>query len=113
MPRDARLRIRDIRTAIRTIQKHVAGLDQAAFEADELRRQAVYYNLMVIGEACDRLPEDMKDALRDIPWREIKDFRNVLAHAYFALRDEVVWRTVIDELPKLDSALAAFDDEAD
>lgn len=111
MPRDVRLRIQDIREAIRTIQRHIEGLDQQTFERDDLRRQAVYYNLLVIGEASDRLPEEIKQAHSTIPWREIKDFRNILAHAYFTLRDEVIWRTVVEDLPKLDAALADLEND--
>ncbi len=51
MPRHWRLRIDDILDAIDRIQQYVQGLAQAQFEADDRTRDAVLYNLQIIGEA--------------------------------------------------------------
>jgi len=47
----------------------------------------------------------MRDSLKnrhtEIPWHQISDFRNVLAHAYSEVRLDVVWNAVETDLPVL------------
>ncbi len=47
----------------------------------------------------------MKDGYPDIPWQDIKDFRNLLAHEYFGVDLEIVWNTIHNDLPKLVDAV--------
>ena len=51
MSRNYELYLRDILKAIERIEHHLNGLDEAAFKADELRKDGVLFNLMTIGEA--------------------------------------------------------------
>ena len=37
----------------------------------------------------------------ELPWDDMRDMRNVVIHAYFAVDLQVVWRTVQEDLPKL------------
>jgi len=43
----------------------------------------------------------------EIPWRDIKNMRNRIAHQYFQLDIETVWRTVDQMIPQLLSQLQA------
>ncbi len=65
---------------------------------------AVIRNLEIIGEAAKRLPESMKEAAPEVPWRMVCGFRDHLAHAYFGIDDDTVWDVVIHELPALTQA---------
>ncbi|WP_204018388.1 HepT-like ribonuclease domain-containing protein [Sphaerimonospora thailandensis] len=53
------------------------------WDEDDLLRNAVLRQLMVIGEASACLSEDLRVELPEIPWREIHGFRNHAVHAYF------------------------------
>ena len=37
----------------------------------------------------------------ELPWDDMRDMRNVVIHAYFAVDLQVVWRTVQEDLPNL------------
>ena len=36
-----------------------------------------------------------------IAWRRIAGLRDVLAHAYFGIDDDIVWSVVVEEVPTL------------
>ena len=107
-PRDWSHRIDDILAAIEKILRFTAGLDLGDFQGDEKTRDAVFRNLMVIGEAALHLPESVKAAHPEIPWREMKGIRNIFVHEYFGVSDEILWETIRKDLPALLAPLRAL-----
>jgi uncharacterized protein with HEPN domain len=99
--RDEALYIEDMVQACEKIVRFTAGLDYGAFVKDERTHDAVLRNLEIIGEAAKRVSPSVRDRMPSVPWRAICGFRDVLAHGYFALDDEIVWNAVRDEVPKL------------
>ena len=77
MKRGDRDRLDDIAEAIRTIQAHA---DSTA--DDNLRRDALLYNLLILGEAVKALSEETKARRPETPWRQIAGLRDLLAHEY-------------------------------
>ena len=59
----------------------------------------------IIGEAARQIPEKVREANPDIPWREITGMRNKLTHEYFGVNTKVIWRTVQEDLPVIIPAL--------
>jgi uncharacterized protein with HEPN domain len=47
----------------------VGVLDAADLEADQLRRDALLWNMTVLGEAATQISETTRSAHPDIPWR--------------------------------------------
>jgi uncharacterized protein with HEPN domain len=101
------LYLQDIADAGHAIRSYVSGLSFDDFIRDRMRQSAVIREFEVIGEAVGRLPDNLKALHPDIPWREIKDFRNLLIHGYFGVDLWIVWNTIEQELPAL---LAAVDE---
>jgi uncharacterized protein with HEPN domain len=99
--RDWQLRIHDILSAIQAIQSSTADLDFEAFAADETLVKAVLYDFIVIGEASANIPANVQAQYPNIPWRSMKDMRNVAAHEYFQVDLPTVWRTIQKSLPPL------------
>ena len=60
--------------------------------------EACLYNIQVIGEAVSKLPEDVKENERQIPWVLIKGMRNRLIHEYFGTDLNLVWNVIKNEL---------------
>lgn len=58
-------------------------------------------NLMVIGEAANHIPDEVKSQYPDIDWRNIIGLRNVVTHEYFRLNLRIIWNVVEVELPIL------------
>ncbi|MEW6613094.1 MAG: DUF86 domain-containing protein [Pseudomonadota bacterium] len=108
MSRRDELALRDylehIQQAIGRIQRYLAGIDRAAFLANEEKQDAVIRNLEIIGEAAGNIQRHFPDfATRypDFPLKAAYGTRNALAHGYFKVDLDVVWRTVARDLPLL------------
>ena len=43
-----------------------------------------------------------------IEWRKIAGLRDIVAHAYFSIDDEIVWDVISNKLPDLASKIAAL-----
>ena len=109
MTRSDRERLADILAAVDRIKDAEAMLAAAEDAVDEATARvafdAVLYNLVVIGEAVNALPPAVVAADREVPWRDIVDMRNFLAHEYFRVRSEMVRKTVDAPLARLRIAI--------
>lgn len=95
----------DILDSGAAIVSYVQGIDFDAFEQGRMRYSAVIREFEIIGEAVGKLSEELKCKYPEIPWQDVKDFRNLLAHEYFGVDLEIVWNTIRDDLPMLMNAV--------
>lgn len=100
-PRDWTLRVEDLLTAIRRIGDYTRGMDYKSFCADQKTIDAVIRNFSVIGEAARHIPPEIQDAHAEIPWREMRDMRNIVVHGYFQVDLSILWQTIRDDLDPL------------
>ena len=87
------------------------GLDQAGFVASGLNYDATLRNLELIGEAATHIPDEIRSAHPDIPWRMIVATRNRLIHGYLGIDDDTLWSIVQDDVPELLPLLKALKNE--
>lgn len=71
----------------------------------DLVQDVVVRNLQVLAESTSRLSESIKATEPEIPWSEIRAFRNRLAHGYLTIDLDAVWEVVEQNLPELDAAI--------
>jgi uncharacterized protein with HEPN domain len=71
------------------------------FRVDQKTVDAVVRNLEVIGEATRHISADPEGVPADIPWADIAGMRNILIHEYFGVDLNIIWHTVITDLPQL------------
>jgi len=81
------------------------NFDFEKFRADSKTIDAVVRNFEIIGEAASHMPEEMVASHPDIPWQDMRDMRNVLAHEYFGINEKIIWETIQNDLPPLISPL--------
>ena len=85
-----------------------AGLQQAEFVANGLAFDATLRNLERIGEAATHIPETVRTAHPEVPWRKLIGLRTWLAHGYLGIDEDVVWSVLRDDLPPLIEELEAI-----
>jgi uncharacterized protein with HEPN domain len=103
LKRGDRERLDDIAQAIRTIRTHA---DRAADE--DLRRDALLYNLLIVGEAVKALSEETKALRPDTPWRQIAGLRDLLAHEHYRIDMAEIDKIINNDLPALKAAITAL-----
>jgi uncharacterized protein with HEPN domain len=99
--RESLLFLEDIEKGCAKIIRYTKGLERDRVFVDEMRFDAVLFNLHVIGEAVKKLPLDLRDRYPDIAWREIAGLRDFVAHAYFALDLDILWDAIQKDVPAL------------
>lgn len=90
------------------VMAYTAGLNQDAFLADDLIYDATLRNLELIGEAATHIPEAVRTANPQIPWRLIVATRNRLIHGYLGIDNDTIWSIVRVDLPALLPGLCAL-----
>lgn len=91
--------------AIERIQRYTEDTTDWAFLQNEMAQDAVIRNFEIIGEACrniERHYPDFAAAHPEVPLAFAYEMRNALAHGYFKVDLEIVWKTIQNDLPGLE-----------
>jgi len=94
--------------SVEAILSYTAGMSKEEFCADRKTVDAVIRNFDIVGEASARLPDAIQAKYPGVPWRDMSDMRNVLAHEYFGVSLNMVWKTIQEDLPPLMSHLRSI-----
>lgn len=73
--------------------------------ADDIKRDAILYNLVIIGEAVKALGAATTARRADIPWRQITGLRDLPAHEYFRIEIAEIRKIVAHDLDPLFEAV--------
>ena len=90
--------------AIERIDRYLADTDEVAFLNDQKTQDAVVRNFEIIGEAAHNIElyhSTFAAAHPEIPWSVVYAMRNRVAHGYFKVDLEMVWKTIHADLPEL------------
>jgi uncharacterized protein with HEPN domain len=93
--------VEDILTSAKKIINYTQGLTFEEFVEDEKTIDAVIRNFEIIGEAANRLPEEVKDLYSAIDWHRLRGFRNRIVHDYMGIDYAIVWNIKEQFLPEL------------
>jgi uncharacterized protein with HEPN domain len=89
----------DIHESCEKIEKYVSNIDFVAFQQNSMVREAVERNIEIIGEACNKIPEDFKSKHNEIEWHKPIGMRNRLIHGYFSTDVALLWNTATVVVP--------------
>jgi uncharacterized protein with HEPN domain len=105
MVKDDLAYVEHILDCIRKIKEFSEGLSFREFSSNELVQDAIIRNIEIIGEASKKISSDTKQIYFEIPWKEISGMRDKLIHDYLGVDVEVVWRTIKEDIPILESQI--------
>lgn len=98
--------IKECLYAINNIEEYTFGItDINDLLNDHKTYDAVLMNFIVLGEAVNRISEEIKNQKTDIAWKDINGFRNFIAHDYFGIDNNIVWAAIHYNLPILKEQL--------
>ncbi|MGL5196010.1 MAG: HepT-like ribonuclease domain-containing protein [Chroococcales cyanobacterium] len=101
MSRSIRLYLQDILTACAKVRRYTHGMSFEDFQNDERTYDAVVRNLEIVGESVKNIPPEIRVKYPQVNWRKIAGLRDILAHAYFSLEDEIIWDIVLTKIMPL------------
>lgn len=101
MFRDPRLYLEDMAVACEKILRYTEGMSFSDFVEDERTFDAVIRNLEIVGEAARHIPAEVRQQYPEVGWSGIVALRNIIAHEYFGVDEEIVWDIVRTKVPAL------------
>jgi uncharacterized protein with HEPN domain len=92
---------------------YTEGFCQIDFINSGLTYDATVRNLELIGEAATHIPEDVRNANPQIPWRQLIATRNRLIHGYLGIDNDTLWSIIETDVPVLLLELQLFKQKND
>jgi uncharacterized protein with HEPN domain len=100
-----RIRIQHILDAVAEATAFITGRVAEDLSRNRLLLLALVKEIEIVGEAATQISAELRDSSPEVPWAKIKGMRNRLIHAYSDVNAELVWSTVVSDLPDLADAL--------
>lgn len=94
--------------AIKRIEDYCVDIDELGFISSQLIQDAVIRNFEVIGEASKNIERLFPEFLAkhpELPLLVAYEMRNALAHGYFKVDLQIVWKTIEANLPNLETQI--------
>jgi uncharacterized protein with HEPN domain len=108
-----RVRLMHMLDAAREAVSFAADRARADLDRDRMLNLSLVHLLEIVGEAARRVSPESREQYPAIPWLDISDMRNRLAHGYEDINLDIVWQVVSAQLSplitELERILAAED----
>lgn len=99
--RDNKAYLLDMQEFASVVAGYVEGRTEQDFLADRQLRDAVAYNLQVVGEAAYKVSDAFKSAHPEVDWFKIAGLRHRIVHDYRRIDDATLWRITQKYVPPL------------
>ena len=99
--RDPEIALLQILSHAREAVEIIQGKTRRDLDTDRLLNLALTRLLEIIGEAANRVPDEIRSKYPDIPWLEMIGARNRLIHGYDSVDFDILWSIISKDLPVL------------
>ena len=93
--------LNDIYVSATRILSMMEGVSKLQLLQNHVLQAALLHHFTVIGEAANRLPDDLRQRYPQVPWVDMIALRNRVVHVYFGLDWNVLWTAAVDDVPVL------------
>ncbi len=73
-------------------------MSQEDFFKEDKTMDAVIRNFEIVGEAANRIPEEIKQKNIDVNWHRLRGLRNRIVHDYMGIDYTIVWNIIQNDL---------------
>lgn len=82
---------------------------RAVYDDDAAVRDAILFRIIIIGEAAKAVVQRdpaLATELSDVEWSALARMRDRVTHQYWAVDDQIVWDTAVEDIPEVRAILA-------
>jgi uncharacterized protein with HEPN domain len=105
MQKDDAVRLRHMLDAANEAASFARNKTRKSLDTDRQLVLSLVKAIEIIGEAAANVTIKCHKEFPHIPWRDIISMRNRLIHAYFDINLDILWKTVVEDLPPLIAGL--------
>lgn len=103
-----KIRLIHILDAIVEIENYLIEADFDIFLNNSMMRFACIKQMEIIGEASNKISNEVKSKFSEIEWSQIVGMRNVFVHEYFGVDTKLVWDIIRSDLPEFKKKVMAI-----
>ena len=104
--------VQDMLDGCDRVLEYTRGFDRASLSQNRLHYDATIRQLEIIGEAANRISNEIHDSHPEIPWKLTINARNYLIHGYDGIDNNTLWEMISVHVPELAKRLRPLLDEA-
>ncbi len=108
LPVNDRVRAQHMLDAAHKAQAMIVGRSREDLSTDDQLSLALQRLIEIIGEAAKKVTAETRSKAAGIKWAAIAGMRDRLIHAYFDVNLDLLWDTLVDDLPPLMSELESL-----
>ena len=105
MNKDFKVYLDDMINAINEVEKSTQDVSFEAFASNYEKINSVAYDVLIIGEAVDKIPKSVQEKNPQVPWRVLNDIRNKHIHEYRTVKPDKLWKMAKFSLPRVKTLL--------
>ena len=105
MRREDSIRFRHMLDAAKEAMSFAKNKTRKNLDNNRMLVLSLVKSIEIIGEAASKVTDETKKEFPEIPWANMIAMRNRLIHAYFDVDLDVLWGTIVDDLPPFIDAL--------
>jgi uncharacterized protein with HEPN domain len=91
----------DMIESCRRVVEYTRGMERGTFLSDWRTCDTTIRNLEILGEVVKQVPARVQAQYPDVPWRKVAGLRDVLAHVYFGIDEDLLWDVVSNRVPAM------------
>ncbi len=103
-----KVRLQHIIDAILAIESYTKGVTREEFAESSMMFNATLRQLEIMGEAANRLSENILTTHDEVPWARIIGLRNMVIHEYFGIDDKMIWNIIQYNIPPFKASVLAI-----
>jgi uncharacterized protein with HEPN domain len=94
-------RLKDARDFARFAFDNAGGLSAEVLADARQPQHAALFDLIIIGEALNKVSAEIKSTAPHLPWKAIANLRNIIAHSYWQIDLEIIADIIENDLDPL------------
>lgn len=95
------VRVKHMIDAAEEILYFTSGKNRHDLYINRMLSLSIVHLLEIIGEAANKVSPEFQRKYDKIPWKSIVGMRNRLIHGYYDINLDIVWKTVVADIPPL------------